>query len=241
MFAEIFQEMMYELSSDPFGRTVMIVYGVFLLIMLAYSVVAYVLQSLGLHGIAKRRGIHNPWLAWIPIGNIWIIGSISDQYQYLVKGKNRNRRKLLLGLYIALYAVLIVFYVVYFAWMGRMIMGIESDSMDPGMILSVLAILAISLVMFAISVVSVVFMYIAYYDLFMSCSPEYAVLFLVLSIVFTATLPFFIFALRKKDGGMPPRREAMPIPPWQPAPSPPAPAWQTHRDLSTSENNTPDE
>ena len=35
--------------------------------------------------------------------------------------------------------------------------------------------------------------YIAYYDVFKSCKPKNAVLFLVLSIVFDVTLPFFVF------------------------------------------------
>ena len=46
------------------------------------------------------------------------------------------------------------------------------------------------------------------YDLYTSCSPQNNVLFLVLSIFFTVTEPFFLFFLRKKDGGMPPRRTA---------------------------------
>ena len=48
-------------------------------------------------------------------------------------------------------------------------------------------------------------MYIAYYDLFRSCKPNNAVLFLVLSIFVGVTTPFFLFFNRKKDGGMPPR------------------------------------
>ena len=76
--------------------------GVFLVLYLlimffttAFSLVCYVLQSYGLYTIANRRGIRNSWLAWVPVGNMWILGSISDQYQYVAKGKVKNRRKLL--------------------------------------------------------------------------------------------------------------------------------------------------
>ena len=48
--------------------------------------------------------------------------------------------------------------------------------------------------------------YMAMYDLYTSCSPENNVLFLVLSIVFRVTEPFFIFFNRNHDMGMPPRR-----------------------------------
>ena len=64
------------------------------------SVAMYVFGSLGLYTLASRRGIRNPWLAWIPVVNVWIIGSLSDQYRYVVKGEEKNKRKTLLILHI---------------------------------------------------------------------------------------------------------------------------------------------
>ena len=49
--------------------------------------------------------------------------------------------------------------------------------------------------------------YIAMYDLYTSCTPQNNVLFLVLSIFFSVTEPFFVFFIRNKDEGMPPRRQ----------------------------------
>ena len=60
------------------------------------SVAAYVLTSLALYTIAQRRCIKNAWLSWIPVVNCWIIGSLSDQYRYVVKGEVKNKRKTLL-------------------------------------------------------------------------------------------------------------------------------------------------
>jgi len=54
--------------------------------------------------------------------------------------------------------------------------------------------------------------YIAMYDLYTSCNPQNNVLFLVLSIFFTVTEPFFLFFIRNKDEGMPPRRQLRYIP-----------------------------
>ena len=48
------------------------------------SVAAYVLTSLSLYTIAARRQIANPWLSWIPVVRIWVLGSLSDQYRYVV-------------------------------------------------------------------------------------------------------------------------------------------------------------
>ena len=47
----------------------------------------------------------------------------------------------------------------------------------------------------------------ALYDVYRSMDPSNSVLFLVLSILFGVTEPFFLFFNRNKDLGMPPRRE----------------------------------
>ena len=57
------------------------------------------------------------------------------------------------------------------------------------------------------AVAAAVIRFIALYDLYRSLEPDNAVLFLVLSILFSITEPFFLFFNRDKDVGMPPRRE----------------------------------
>jgi len=61
-----------------------------------------------------------------------------------------------------------------------------------------------------LSIAVTVICYIAYYDLFRSCKPGNAVLFLVLSIFFNVTLPFFVFFISNSDEGMPARRTQQP-------------------------------
>ncbi len=45
------------------------------------SIALYVLQAIGLYTIAQRRGIRHAWLAWVPVGSVWILGSIADDYR----------------------------------------------------------------------------------------------------------------------------------------------------------------
>lgn len=184
------------------------------LLMFAFMIAVYVLQSLGFYTIAKRRGIHNPWLAWLPVGNMWILGSISDQYQYVVKSRVRSRRKVLMGLMIAMYALMIPV----FAGYGALIAGIITEHSytgadlmaGAGVTVAVLSYLA----MLVLGIIATVFQYIALYDLYASCDPHNSVMYIVLSIFINVTMPFFVFSCRKKDYGMPPRKP-------QPAPQPP--------------------
>ena len=61
-----------------------------------WGIATYVLTALALYTMAQRRGIKNAWLSWVPVVNCWIIGSLSDQYRYVVKGEIKNKRKTLL-------------------------------------------------------------------------------------------------------------------------------------------------
>ena len=172
---------------------------------LAISLVSYILQSLGYYTIANRRGIKNPWLAWIPFGVTWIIGSISDQYQYVTMGKTKNRRKLLLGLSIGIFAF-------YILWVIVMVMAaIMAETGVGAAFLGLITIFGV-LGIFAIAIASAILQYMCLYDLYRSCNPENSVLFLILSIVVSWLTPVLVFVCRNKDLGMPPRRRPNPQP-----------------------------
>lgn len=173
---------------------VMIIYFVIVLGACAFSIAAYILSSLGLSTVAERRGIRNSWLAWIPFGNMWIIGSLSDQYQYLVKGKIKNRRKKLLALNIAMVVLYVV--ILFSAIISTILTG------EPSVLIFIAAV-----GFFVAAVAMAVLQYMCYYDFFRSCDKSNGVLYLVLSIVVSVVMPFLVFACRKKDEGMPPRKQ----------------------------------
>ena len=171
---------------------------------LLIRVAAYVLTAMGLYTIAQRREIGKPWLAWIPVVNSWILGSISDQYQYVVKGKNKSKRKVLLVLRI-LSAVLGITMVVLgiSAVAGAILAG---DAALDNVLGITIAMLGLCIPMLGIAIASAVVRYMALYDVYRSVDPGNSVLFLVLSIFVGITEPFFLFFSRDKDAGMPPRK-----------------------------------
>ena len=195
---------------DEMGAAIGMVYIIYYLITIGLGIAGYVLSSLGLSTIAKRRGISKPWLAWIPVANMWIVGSISDQYRYVSKGQIKNKRKILLGLEIGIIAVTVAMFV------GMVIAALSLEGAgEEAAVALVLVMLLVMLVVLIVSLVFTVFYYMAMYDLYTSVNPPNNVVFLVLSIIFRVTEPFFIFFNRKKDGGMPPRCDI----PTQPRPA----------------------
>ena len=174
------------------------------------GIASYVLTALALYTMSQRRGIKNAWLSWVPVVNCWIIGSLSDQYRYVVKGEIKNKRKTLLILNIinwVLVAVMVIG-IVAMAVMGiRSAMGPHSDDILGSVIGAVAGVALFSLPIVGISIALAVIRYMALYDIYTSCQPRNAVLFLVLSIIFRVTEPFFLFLCRDKDEGMPPRKQ----------------------------------
>lgn len=196
----------------------------------AFSILSYVLTGVALYTIAKRRGLNRPWLSWVPVVNCWILGSVSDQYQYVVRGENRSKRKSLLVLNLlsaALGAAAVVMLVVFLtqlavsAWYP----GYSDADLVRTVMGSGIGLLGLSLPMLGVALAFAIIRYMALYDVYRSMDPGNAVLFLVLSILFRPTIPFFLFFNRNKDGGMPPRRQPDPV--YQT--SQPDPAYQTSR------------
>lgn len=210
-------EMTYYMGEELLAA---IVSGMFSVIpSVGFGLVTYVLSSLGLYTLAKRRGIKRPWLAWIPVVNVWILGSLSDQYRYVAKGEIRAKRKAMLTLSIIggviSAVVLTVCGVVLVQAVGYAVDGYIDDRAAMGLTAFAMGVAGLALVLSGVQIALTVIRYFALYDLFCSTDPENKVLYILLSILISVTEPFFVFFLRNKDNGMPPRKEepAVFIPP----------------------------
>ena len=197
-------------------------------IALLVALVSYVLHSIGLYSIAKRRGVPRPWLAWLPIGGSWILGSISDRYQFVHNQRFRNRKKLLACMELTTY---ILAGVIFFSFINLLFNTLtvqttnkiftgqyifdgskytpqykyQSIIMQPRQDVILAAAQLVEILVLALDLVTLlfyIFRCIAYYDLFASCRPKNAAIFLVVGILFSVTMPFFVFACRKHDLGL---------------------------------------
>lgn len=173
---------------------------------LAIGIALFVFRAISIYKIARRRGISNAWLAWVPVCSEWILGSVADQYQYVVKGRVKNRRLplfllsvVLLGLRIAGAALSIstVTSVIRFVLtgagfpdVGRLVLLAVASTVQTGGMIACLVIRGFVM-----------------YDVYTSCTNRNNVLFLVLGMLFRVLEPVFLFACRNKEEGMPPRRD----------------------------------
>lgn len=55
----------------------LIALGFVLGVMVFFGVIMYLMIAIPLYKLAKTRKISNAWLAWLPIGNLWIISRVA--------------------------------------------------------------------------------------------------------------------------------------------------------------------
>lgn len=198
------------------------------------NIASYVLSSMALYTLATRRGINKAWLSWVPVLNVWIIGSLSDQYRYVVKGQYKSKRKVLLIMYLAVLVLGIGAAVTGIAMLvdilGGAVYGVLEREMAKLIMGPALRVLLFVLPIICLTVAMAVVRFMAMYDIYTSMDPENSVMFLVLSILFHITEPFFLFFSRNKDAGMPPRKqEPVPEQPqWLPQ-EPAAEPWEENK------------
>lgn len=193
------------------------------LLIIAFAVVSYVLRSVGMYTIAKRRQTGCAWMAWLPLLNHFLLGGISDQYRQAVKGKKGKLRWWLLALAILWSVCFIVFLVCVVMLALQVVFGVLTLGLiflDKDYAAAFEQTLNIAMflpwVVTAAGIPLAVVRYVALHNLYASCNPEHKGMLLVLNIIFGVTEPFFIFFNRKKDRGMPCKTEtpiSQPLPP----------------------------
>ena len=195
-----FVTMQEELKFIPVLLSFISTYG----IPIMFGVAMYLCQGIGLSTIAKRRGLGAPGLAWIPLGNLWVLGSISDQYQQLTAEQVRNKKHTLLWLGV-LYLVVAALFVAGI-WVSASGM-LETQYPELSPVAAGMGFTALFLLAGALWVLLRIIAYIALFDLLRSCEPQKAMVYLLLCIVVGAAQPFVVLTLRNKDNGIPLRRD----------------------------------
>ncbi|MBQ9133166.1 MAG: hypothetical protein IJX64_01400 [Clostridia bacterium] len=147
---------MYDYS-DIFGAATggMVAFLViFYAMMFVFGIAMYVMEGIATLRMAKKTGVPNGWMGFIPVANVYLLGRIAD-----AGTGNRKHAKRLLVSYIALYASLIPFFVTYVMVIFSAVAGAEMP------VVPLIIMLIVLLAMIAIAVCCSVFCYIAYYHI----------------------------------------------------------------------------
>lgn len=66
------------LVSAAIGVFTGLLHGAFSIVAAVIGLIFYILTAVGLHKMAKDRGIHFAWLAWIPVFQIFLVGKLDN-------------------------------------------------------------------------------------------------------------------------------------------------------------------
>lgn len=158
------------------------------------SVACFLLTAYSLYSMAKARELPKPWLAWVPFGNSWILGYLADQYQGRVHQKMVTKRIFLVILQIVFAALILLF------------LDLPSGPRDGvSQYIAVRSAILWLVIILVVGIVRSVVIYITLYDVYRSCTPKWAKLYLVLSILIPGVAQaILLFVCRNKDYGMEP-------------------------------------
>lgn len=189
--------------SDEFFKAFALVYLIILAVAAIFGFVSYILRSISLYDISRRRGVRFHGLAWVPVARAWVSGSIADIHDRK-SGRDYKWRHFLLWFSVAIFVCFIVVIGVYADLIVKMIAiadymtEAEMDNMALKFFSRLIPFVTVASLL---SGATTVLTYICMYKFFESCRPKSTMLFLILSMILPVTYPFFVFVCRNWDDG----------------------------------------
>ena len=172
----------------------------FYLALISAAIVFYIIQARGMYKISKRRNVSNPWMAWVPVLNVWNLGCVANAHD-ATQGQNKKWNLLLIILYGAFGVIYTAFYVVFAVFMA----GIRFDSnyfferlIGSGIAL-ILIVMILTIVLIAVLVTFLVFYSICLFKTFNSAVPDRAVAYLILSLLVPFAEPICVAKAANAD------------------------------------------
>lgn len=172
-------------------------------ISLLIGLALYLLESIGVYKMAKSAEIKNPWLAFIPVANGWVFGTIAEKY----KKKNGTKSArfgiilpVLEGIVLIEAIALTIFTVISIKEItGYALDAVNTSSeMAPEQFMSLIPVIILYFALMAVSIAYAVVFFIALWRVYSSFDKPNATLYIVLSVVFTISVPIILFIIRNR-------------------------------------------
>jgi len=175
--------------------------GITVILAVVAAVVFHILQGFALKRMAKGFGIERDWLSFVPIANMYILGLIAEKY--LIGDKKPTKySKILYVLLLVEIFLTVVFLILTLSFMILMLRNIETaiDNNQPltaDMFSNFIPVIIVYFILLAVSVIYTVYRNIALWRIYGMYvhNKNYAIMFLILSIVFSFTSSILLFSV----------------------------------------------
>lgn len=170
---------------EEFGANAAMILALVWLGIMAFSLLNYILFSIGLYGVAKNHGIESAGLAWVPVARQWVKGSIVD---YHSKCKEKPTKwHVILPIFAVLPVLLfIAMYIAMFVMIFAMEESFVLNDIDDAMLTSMIVFFGLYFGVIIVTLLNGISNIICDYKIFEEVHPRHAILFTFLSYL----LPF---------------------------------------------------
>lgn len=196
IIGQIFEEAGFTEGDLMVFASIMFIYFAFIVII---ALAMYLLEAVGLYGMAKSSGIGKPWRGFVPFANTFLFGKIAERY---VK-KDGKRSAKFGGLLLAFEILTLFFAFVTMTFVIGMIIVLATAENDSELAYSILAPMVAMLIscflLMGATIAYAVIYYVALWRIFTAFDYNNATVYFVLSILFSFLGPIFLFVLRNKQ------------------------------------------
>lgn len=167
------------------------------------GIAIYLLESISVYKMAKSAEVKNPWLAFVPVANDWVFGTLAEKY----KKKNGTKSArfgiilpVLEGIVFIESIALTIFTVISIKEItGYALDAVNTSSeMAPEQFMSLIPVIILYFALMAVAIAYAVVFFIALWRVYSSFDKSNATLYIVLSVVFTISVPIILFIIRNR-------------------------------------------
>lgn len=167
------------------------------------GIAIYLLESISVYKMAKSAEIKNPWLAFIPVANDWVFGTLAEKYKKK-NGTKSARFGIILPVLEGIVLIEAIALTIFTVISIKEITGYALDAvntsteMAPEQFMSLIPVIILYFALMAVAIAYAVVFFIALWRVYSSFDKSNATLYIVLSVVFTISVPIILFIIRNR-------------------------------------------
>lgn len=167
------------------------------------GIAIYLLESISVYKMAKSAEIKNPWLAFVPVANDWVFGTLAEKYKKK-NGTKSARFGIILPVLEGIVLIEAIALTIFTVISVKEITGYALDAvntsaeMAPEQFMSLIPVIILYFALIAVAIAYAVVFFIALWRVYSSFDKSNATLYIVLSLIFTISVPIILFIIRNR-------------------------------------------
>lgn len=167
------------------------------------GIAIYLLESISVYKMAKSAEIKNPWLAFVPVANDWVFGTLAEKYKKK-NGTKSARFGIILPVLEGIVLIEAIALTIFTVISVKEITGYALDAvntsaeMAPEQFMSLIPVIILYFALIAVAIAYAVVFFISLWRVYSSFDKSNATLYIVLSVIFTISVPIILFIIRNR-------------------------------------------